>query len=43
MIDLTPALEQASDEKELLDMLGYIMFGEDWKELDNEHRQDTDN
>ena len=43
MIDLTPALEQASDEKELLDMLGYIMFGEDWKELDNEPRQDTDN
>lgn len=43
MIDLTPALEQASDEKELLEILGYIMFGEKWKEIDDEPKQNTNN
>ena len=43
MIDLTPALEQASNEKELLEILGYLMFGEDWKEINDECKQDTDN
>lgn len=43
MIDLTPALEQASNEKEIMEMLGYLMFGEKWKEIIDEPKQDTNN
>ena len=43
MVDLTPALEQASDEKEFMEMLGYIMFGDKWKEIVNGQDEDSDN
>lgn len=40
MVDLTPALEQASNEKEIMEMLGYLMFGEKWKEIIDEHSEE---
>lgn len=43
MIDLTPALEQASDEKEVMNMLGYLMFGDKWKEIEDGQDEDSDN
>lgn len=43
MIDLTPALEQASDEKEVMEMLGYLMFGDKWKEIEDGQDEDSDN
>lgn len=43
MIDLTPALEQASDEKEVMKMLGYLMFGDKWKEIEDGQDEDSDN
>lgn len=43
MIDLTPALEQASDDKEVMNMLGYLMFGDKWKEIENGQDEDSDN
>lgn len=42
MIDLTPALEQASDEKEVMEMLGYLMFGDKWKEIEDGQDEDSD-
>ncbi len=43
MIDLTPALEQASNEKEVMEMLGYLMFGDKWKEIEDGQDEDSDN
>lgn len=43
MIDLTPALEQASDDKEVMNMLGYLMFGDKWKEIEDGQDEDSDN
>lgn len=43
MIDLTPALEQASDEKEVMNILGYLMFGDKWKEIEDGQDEDSDN
>lgn len=43
MIDLTPALEQASDDKEVMKMLGYLMFGDKWKEIEDGQDEDSDN
>lgn len=43
MIDLTPALEQASNDKEVMNMLGYLMFGDKWKEIEDGQDEDSDN
>ena len=43
MIDLTPALEQAYDDKEVMNMLGYLMFGDKWKEIEDGQDEDSDN